>query len=186
MSASRRSLTPEEIDAAIAGERAAVEAFTAAYLPRVFGLCLRLCRERELAEEATQEAFVRALRALPRLRERERLTSWMLTIAANTTRELGRKRQRSGSLEWEPEAIEAEVDDRLVVRQKALDLALAGLEQDERELFLLHTVEGVKLRELAEEHQVSVPAMKSRVHRIRSKVRVLALEHLEAAVGVVS
>jgi RNA polymerase sigma-70 factor (ECF subfamily) len=180
MGAPRASLTPEQVDAAINGERAAVEAFTQAYLPRVYGLCLRMCRRQELAEEATQETFVRALRALPRLRQRERITSWMLTIAANTTRELARKGQRNKSLEWEPAAIDVEVDDRLETRQKALDLALASLGQDERELFLLHTVEGVRLKTLADEHDVSVPAMKSRVHRIRSKVRVKALEHLEA------
>lgn len=178
-----KGLSPEQIDAAVAGDRAAVEALTEAYLPRVFGLCLRMCRDRELAEEATQEAFVRALRALPRLRETGRLTSWLLTIAANTTREVGRKQSRTSTLEWEPAALEPEVDELHELKQKALDLALSSLGQDERELFLLHTVEGVRLRTLAEEHDVSVPAMKSRVHRIRSKVRVKALEHMEA-VGV--
>jgi len=174
------SLTPEQIDAAIEGERGAVEALTRAYLPRVFALSLRMCRNHSLAEDATQETFVRALRALPRLRSPERLTSWLLTIAANTTRELARKGQRTSTLEWEPAAIEAEQDDATVVKQKALDLALASLGNDERELFLLHTIEGVRLKTLAAEHEVSVGAMKSRVHRIRSKVRVKALEVIES------
>ena len=174
------SLTPEQIDAAIEGEREAVEAFTKAYLPRVFALSLRLCRNHGMAEEATQETFVRALRALPRLRAPERLTSWILTIAANTTREVARKSQRTSSLEWEPAAIEPERDEASEVKQKALDLALASLGNDERELFLLHAIEGVRLKTLAEEHEVSVGAMKSRVHRIRSKVRVKALEVIES------
>ena len=103
-----------------------------------------------------------------------------ITIAANTTRELARKGQRTSSLEWEPAAIEAEQDDAAEVKQKALDLALASLGSDERELFLLHTIEGVRLKTLAKEHEVSVGAMKSRVHRIRSKVRVKALEVIES------
>ncbi len=175
----RTELDAAAIEAAIRGEREAVAALTQAFLPRVFGLSLRLCRQREVAEEATQETFVRALRALPRLREPERLKSWLLTIAANTTRELLRKQGRATSLDYEPPAIDAEEDDALEVRQKALDHALADLDAAERELFLLHTVEGVRLKALAAEHQVSVPAMKSRVHRIRSKVRVRALAHLE-------
>lgn len=174
------SLTSEQIDAAIEGEREAVEALTRAYLPRVFALSLRMCRNHGMAEDATQETFVRALRALPRLRSPERITSWLLTIAANTTRELARKGQRTSSLEWEPAAIEAEQDDAAEVKQKALDLALASLGSDERELFLLHTIEGVRLKTLAAEHEVSVGAMKSRVHRIRSKVRVKALEVIES------
>ena len=175
--------TPSEglLERALAGEREAVAELTAAFLPRVYGLALRISRRRELAEDATQETFVRALRALPRLRERTRFKSWLLTIAANTTREMLRKQSRNLSLDYEPPALEPEVDDRLVLRQKALDHALTRLDPAERELFLLHTVEGVRLRTLAAEHEVSVPAMKSRVHRIRSKVRVSALAVLERA-----
>lgn len=175
------ALDAAAIEAAIRGERDAVSRLTEAFLPRVFGLCLRMCRQRELAEEATQEAFVRALRALPRLREPDRLKSWMLTIAANTMRELLRKRGKTVALDYEPPVIDAQRDEAREAREKAVDWALADLEADERELFLLHTVEGVRLKALAEEHRISVGAMKSRVHRIRAKVRVLALAHLERA-----
>lgn len=180
----RRGLTEEEVEAAIKGDRAAIELLTVRYLPRVYGLCLRVCRRQDLAEEATQEAFVRALRALPRLRNPERLTSWLLAIAANTTRELAKAGSRTTSLDatpWEPASIDPEIDDAEDCRQKALDLALSTLEPEERELFLLHTVEGVRLKALAAERDCSVPAIKSRVHRIRSKIRVEALHHLEAA-----
>ena len=177
----RGTIDAAQIEAAIEGDRQAVGAITQAFLPRVFGLTLRLTRNRELAEDATQETFVRALRALPQLRDHARFKSWMLTIAANTAREALRKQARNAALDYEPEAIVAEVDDKLEVRKKALDLAVADLSEPDRELFLLHTVEGLKLRELAEQLQMTVPAMKSKVHRIRSKIRVSALEHLRAA-----
>ena len=176
----------EVLEAAIRGERSAVAALAQAYLPRVYGLCFRLCRRQDLAEEATQETFVRALRALPKLRERTRLKSWLLTIAANTTRELARKRSREASLEVEPAAIDVERDEARTVKEKALELAIAALDDDERRLFLLHTIEGVRLKELAAAHEVTVPAMKSRVHRIRSKVRVEALTHLERAGAILA
>lgn len=174
----------ELLDGALAGDREAVAALTEAFLPRVYGLALRIARRQEVAEDATQETFVRALRALPRLRQRERFKSWLLTIAANTTREFLRKQSRDAPLDYEPPALEPQIDERQVLRQKALDHALETLAPAERELFLLHTVEGVRLKTLAAEHEVSLPAMKSRVHRIRSKVRVQALAVLEQAVQV--
>jgi RNA polymerase sigma-70 factor (ECF subfamily) len=169
------------IEAAIRGDREAVGAITQAFLPRVFGLAMRLTRNRELAEDATQETFVRALRALPQLRDHDRFKSWILTITANTAREILRKQARNPALDYEPAAIEADVDERLEVRKKALDLAVADLSDPERELFLLHTVEGLKLKDLAAQLETTVPAMKSRVHRIRSKIRVSALAHMRAA-----
>jgi len=169
------------IEAAIQGDREAVGAITQAFLPRVFGLTMRLTRNRQLAEDATQETFVRALRALPQLRDHERFKSWILTIAANTAREAMRKQSRNTTLEYEPAAIEPEVDERLEVRKKALDLAVSDLSDPERELFMLHTVEGLKLKDLAVRLETTVPAMKSRVHRIRSKIRVAALAHIRAA-----
>lgn len=181
MTTTRATVSGEQIEAAIGGDRQAVGQITQAFLPRVFGLTLRLTRNRELAEDATQETFVRALRALPQLRDHARFKSWILTIAANTAREALRKQSRNAALDYEPAAIEPAVDERLEVRKKALDLAVADLSEPERELFLLHTVEGLKLRELAEQLQTTVPAMKSRVHRIRSKIRVSALEHIRAA-----
>jgi RNA polymerase sigma-70 factor (ECF subfamily) len=173
-------LEPAVVDAALRGERVAVTELTQAYLPRVFGLALRLTRNREEAEEVTQETFVRALRNLGQLQDARRLTSWMLTITANTVRELARKRGREATLDYEPPAIEPEHDSLREQRQKALELAVAQLPSADRELFLLHTVEGVRLKALASEHGISVPAMKSRVHRIRSRIRVKVLDELEA------
>lgn len=175
------SVSPETIAAAIGGERVAVEALVQAYLPRVYGLALRLTRRQELAEEATQETFVRALKALPNLRGQERLTSWLLTITANTVREQARRAGRTESLEIELPTIDAARDDAAEARHKALERAVAELPGEERELFLLHTIEGVGLRDLAEEKSSTVPALKSRLHRIRAKLRLAALMHLEAA-----
>ncbi|MDC3379290.1 RNA polymerase sigma factor [Planctomycetota bacterium] len=177
----RATVTPEQIERAIAGDRAAVEALTRAFLPRVYGLCFRLTRDRELAEDAAQETFVKALRALPALRERTRVDSWMLTIAANTTRSMLRKVKKTASLEIEPASIDVQVDDVKVARQKAIDHAVKELPGDERELFLLHTVEGVRLKTLAEERSTTVSATKAKVHRIRTKVRRGALAQLERA-----
>ena len=69
--------------------------------------------------------------------------------------------------------------DRRAEKQVALEHAVAGLAGDERTLFLLHSVEGVTLNELAKERNVTASAMKSRVHRIREKVRRSAFAYLD-------
>jgi len=172
------SFSQDEIALAISGDRSAVAALTRAFLPRVYGLCARMSRRRDLAEDATQETFVRALRALPRLRDPERLPSWILTIAANTVREMARRAPREGALEVEPPAVDRSPDPARAAREDALEHALGMLDDEERELFLLHSVEGQSLEALAIEKGLSEAAMKSKVHRIREKVRAFARARL--------
>jgi RNA polymerase sigma-70 factor (ECF subfamily) len=168
----------DEVARLIEGDHAAVTAFTEEFLPRVYGLTLRLSRSREVADEATQETFVRALRALPDLEDPGRLAPRVFTIAANTVRELARKRKKVAPLDFEPPALEAEPDEESS-RAHAIEHALGALEPPEREVFLLHTVEGVPLDDLALAHGTTPGAMKVRVHRIRSKVRVAAVNRLK-------
>lgn len=174
----------DEVARLLEGDHAAVARFTEEYLPRVYGLVLRLSRSREVADEATQETFVRALRALPQLEDPSRLTSWLFAIAANTVRELARKRKKSVPLDWEPAALEpdAHEDEQHV---HAVEHALGTLEPEEREVFLLHTVEGVPIAQLAKAHDTTEGAMKVRVHRIRAKVRSTAAQRLKR-LGVMS
>ncbi len=174
MTTDDRDIPAETIAAAISGDRAAVAALTRAYLPRVYGLCIRLVRRRDHAEEATQETFVRTLRALPNLRDTGRLKSWVLTIAANTVREMARRRPREAELVEDPPAIIPSEDPARAAREEALEYAVGRLPADERALFLLHTVEGVGLVALAKDQGTTEAAMKSRVHRIRVKVREYA------------
>jgi RNA polymerase sigma-70 factor (ECF subfamily) len=168
----------DQVARLLEGDHAAVTAFTEEFLPRVYGLTLRLSRSREVADEATQETFVRALRALDQLEDPARLASWVFTIAANTVRELARKRTKAVSLDFEPEALEVAQDEE-TNRTRAIEHALGELEPQEREVFLLHTVEGVPLADLARARDTTPGAMKVRVHRIRAKVRSTAVNRLK-------
>ncbi len=176
-------LTPDLLRLAIDGDRAAVSTVTQIFLPRVYGLCVRLSRSRDLAEEATQETFVRALRALPALRSPESFGPWLLAIAANTTRELQRRRSPI-QLDGDVPCSETFDDEPSASREKALNLALAELEDGDRELFLAHSLGRSSLEKLASRHGVTVAAMKSRVHRIRERVRHEAALRLEREGGL--
>ena len=175
----RQLVSVEEISRAIRGDRAAVTTIVQAYLPRVYGLCFRIAGRHELAEEATQETFVRTLRALPKLRKPESFGSWILMIAANTTKEVLRVSIMESLDEGNLPAREENQDRGMEARKKAVEQAISVLGNDERALFLLHTVEGVSLDDLARDQETTPAAMKSRGHRIRMKVRESAARHLE-------
>jgi len=177
------SLSAEEVALAVRGDRAAVTRIVRAWLPRVYGLCLRLSGKGDLAEEATQETFLRALRALSGLEKPESFGSWILTIAANTAKEIHRRRSPLPLAGSEPTAPAAEANGARDLQRSALDHAFSILDPGERRLFLLHAVEGVSLEDLAQNQQTSLPAMKSRMHRIREKVRRQAKAYFDRNEG---
>lgn len=181
---SRKTVSESGVLRAQGGDAEALEALALAFLPRVYGLALRLTRNAQVAEEATQETFLRVLRNLGALKNRARLDGWILRIATNVVRDLAR-RKREQPLDWEPPAIDPKRDDFEAARQKAIDLALGELTYEERELFLLHTVEGVRLKALAKTTKQSLSAVTSRIHRTRTKVRAKAMKHMRAA-GAIS
>jgi len=115
------------------------------------------------------------------LKRTERVDSWVLRITSNVVRDLYRRRDPVQPLTYEPPAIPREDDDWERARRRAIDLALDELSFDERELFLLHTVEGVRLKDLAKSRKKSLSAITSRVHRVRAKVRAGARSHLKKA-----
>src|ERR1700730_8210283 len=73
----------DTIAAAAAGGVAAFERLYRQFSPRIYGLCLRLTGQREVAEDCTQESFVAAWRALARFERRSRFSTWIHRIAVH-------------------------------------------------------------------------------------------------------
>jgi RNA polymerase sigma factor (sigma-70 family) len=96
---SRAAGADEADDAALlararGGEEEARELLVRRYLDDVYWLTLRILGDRELAEDATQDTFVNALRALNRFRGDSSFRTWLLRIAANAARSVGRRQVR--------------------------------------------------------------------------------------------
>jgi len=72
------------LDRLKAGDRDAFRALVADYSEMVFNLALRMVRDRELAEDLTQEVFVKVYKGLPGFRGRSSLSTWIYRIAYNT------------------------------------------------------------------------------------------------------
>ncbi len=154
---------------AAAGDGQAFDELAERSRPWLYGLCLRLVREGTAAEDLAQEALVCAFRDLPQLRDPAAFRPWLSRIAVNVCRMHLRK------LLGRPAEVHRGADcDTPARREEApphLGQALAQLSPQERRLVGLFYVEGLSHTELAETLALSASAVKSRLHRLRAKLR---------------
>ena len=162
------------------------------YQSAVFGLCLRLLGNREAAEDAAQEAFISAFRAIRRF-EGGNVRSWLLRIAANESKdELRRRRRKDAATSFEAHAEQYETPleiedpgpapDILAERVETaaeLEQLLLGITEEQRRAIVLIDIYGFQYDEAADVLGASVGTVKSRVHRGRERLRQLVLSHPE-------
>lgn len=132
------------------------------------------------AEDVMQEALVRAYRSLHRCGDPERFKGWLFRIVSNQCRShLTRRRRREErheSVDDREGELAAEAADPLEQTQQAdrrarLEEALEELGGDQREALVLHYVNGLSVRELADALGLSNSAAKMRLHRAREALR---------------
>ena len=161
----------------------------------VFSLIFRMVRDRELAEDLTQETFVKALNAVESYRPEFKFSSWIFKIANNAAIDHLRRRElQTLSLEGAPnavtpEAIEAtalQLRDRLESPLEELEArelggqiesAIARLRPEYRSCILLRHVEGRAYEEIAEIMDLPLGTVKTYIHRARNELRA-SLAHL--------
>jgi RNA polymerase sigma-70 factor (ECF subfamily) len=136
--------------------------------------------QRDLAEELTQETFVRAYRSLGALRDEAKLATWLFGIAKNVARESIRARAREDHrVEIEDDKV-AELkdpdlapDDQLINKELSLVIqtALGALDEDKRMVFTLKVFQQRSYEEIAEITGFSIPKLKTDLHRARAEMR---------------
>lgn len=149
----------------------------------VYAVCFRLLRDPQLAEDVTQDTFVRAYQSLARF-QGDQFRSWLLRIATNRSFDVLRYRRRRQAesldaqlIEEEPQwASEAPSDDpeEFSARRelsRRLDEALGRLPPEQRLVVLLHDVQGYPYEEIALITSASLGTVKSRLSRGRARLR---------------
>jgi RNA polymerase sigma-70 factor (ECF subfamily) len=147
---------------------------------------------RELAEELTQETFVRAYRNLRTMREETKLSTWLFGIARNVAREALRARVRDnqhvdledtlvlGLSDSEPEPVERLLGKEL---NEVIQRSLAALDEDKRLVFTLKVFQQCSYEEIAKITGFSIPKLKTDLHRARSEMRRRIRPYAGAACG---
>jgi RNA polymerase sigma-70 factor (ECF subfamily) len=145
---------------------------------------VRLLGSREDADDALQLAFVRAYRNLHKCQDPSRFGAWLYQIVLNECRTLGTRRaRRELRVVRDDVAVERAVDvtdpDGDAALRGEIERALAQLDPEQREAFLLKHVEDLSYEEMAELTGVGVSALKMRVKRACERLRNL-LEGIHA------
>lgn len=173
------------------GDLAAFNLLVDRYQRPVYNVALRYLRSPEQAEDVTQDAFLRAYRALDTFRNVDGygFRAWLLRIASNRALDTLRAQQRriADSLDarldeeasgWEPEDA-GETPLQFAERgalSAALEHCLGALPHDQRLAIILADVQGYSYEEAAEITGVAVGTVKSRIHRGRARLRALLIE----------
>jgi RNA polymerase sigma-70 factor (ECF subfamily) len=166
------------------GDFACFERLVGRYEKKIYNLALRMLHNPDDAREVLQETFLKVYDNLEKFRGESQLSTWIYRIAMNEALMRIRKdKHRPRSLEVvdeEGERREIEVEDwsprpvdRLLTKELGgkLDRAVARLPEDYRGAFLLRDVEGLSNEQIAKAMKLSVPAVKSRIHRARVFLR---------------
>ncbi len=178
-------------------ERAATEVVTRFERP-VFSLIYRMVRDRELAEDLSQEAFVRTLNNLDRYDPSYKFSSWLFKIAYNLTIDHLRKRELDTvSVHGAPDAVTPDAQQATAITLEArterpdelaearelgaeIEEAIDALRPEYRTAILLRHVEGHAYEEIAEIMAVPLGTVKTYIHRARKELQA-ALAHLREA-----
>ena len=189
----------ELVDALRRQEADATERLVERFGDRVYRLTLRITGSKEDAEEAAQDALWTAARKIDSFKGESAFGSWLYRIAANSAyQKLRTRKQRSReiaidevlpSLDTDGRHFEPmddwsnRVDERALQGElrDVLEKAIDALPADYRTALVLHDVEGLSNPDIADTLGISLPAVKSRVHRSRLFVRKRLSEYLGAA-----
>jgi len=166
------------------GDFECFERLVGRYEKKIYNLALRMLRDPDDAREVLQETFLKVYDNLEKFRGEAHLSTWIYRIAMNEAlMRIRKNKHRPRSLEvvdedgerreidvedWAPRPV-----DRLLTKELGgeLDRAVARLPEDYRGAFLLRDVEGLSNEQIARAMKLSVPAVKSRIHRARVFLR---------------
>jgi RNA polymerase sigma-70 factor (ECF subfamily) len=153
--------------AAQGGDLDAFERLVVAYQRRVFGLAYQHLHDVDEAQDLAQEVFVRLYRNLVRYDAERPFEPWFWRLAGNVAATY-RRRRPAPAFELPPDAAASPQADRL-----SLELAIASLDEGLRLPLLLHYHADLPLEDVAAALDLSVGAVKSRLHRARVALRRL-------------
>jgi RNA polymerase sigma-70 factor (ECF subfamily) len=154
------------------GDSRAIRKLYDRYAPRVYAVVRRIAGDDDLAQDYAQEAWIRAIRALPNFRGDARFSTWLHRIAVNSALQAIRKtetrRKRESPM---PEQLAAVSGSSDALLQRKLQRALDTLPEGMRRVLILHDVEGYTHDDIGDALGVTSGTSKSQLFKARAKMR---------------
>lgn len=163
------------VDRARAGDATAFEELVRRHYRVAFAVALAAAGSRADAEDVCQDAWVRALKKLDTLRQPERFVPWLLQVVRNTAHNRRQYQRRRAVVPLEVAEAAGMIDHRQdpqIARLGArLEEALSGLSETQREIVLLHDLEGWDHRAIAEALRLSETNSRQHLFQARRRLR---------------
>lgn len=171
------------VELAKSGDRKALAQLVKDNEQTVYNFSFKICRDRDKAEHIMQETFFSMIKSLHQFDGNSKLSTWLYRIVSNHCLMLARKDKTKSFIsidnddelyedrytaDWSSIPNQNIENDEL---KRILDESINKLSPEYRIVFLLRDVEGLSTEETAELTELSVPAVKSRLHRARAFLR---------------
>ncbi len=143
---------------------------------RIFLYIFSLCHDTHVAEDLTQETFVKAIVSLPK--DCSSVLSWLYKVASNLTYDYFRAKKRYSDIEAQKDLIDFSFTDKLIASEEyhLLYRCIQKLEENERKVITLHYFSGFKQYEIAAITGISYSAVRVIASRAREKLKKLIEE----------
>jgi len=177
------------VEAARSGDHAAFEVLASEAVDRLYAVARLIVGDAHRAEDAVQEALIRAWQGLPELREPERWNAWLHRLIVNACADQGRRAMRR-PVEVRMVGQEAATRDDvgMIGDHDQLERGLRRLKPEQRSAVVLHFYLGLSVPEVADALDVPVGTAKSRIHyavgALRAAIEADERAPIRAASGV--
>jgi RNA polymerase sigma-70 factor (ECF subfamily) len=160
------------VEAAQRGDHEAFEVLANASADRLYAIARLILRDTDRAQDAVQEALVRAWRELPGLRDPDRFQAWLHRLIVNACADQGRH-QRRWSANVRVLRNEPSIDDdaRTLADRDQIERGFRRLRPEQREVVVLHFYLDLPVPEVAETLGIPVGTAKSRLHYAMEAMR---------------
>src|SRR5213082_4051561 len=194
---SDRDIDRQLVERAQRGDKRAFELLVAKYQRKLARLLSRLVRDPAEVEDVTQEAFIKAYRALPSFRGDSAFYTWLYRIAINTAKNAVVSRDRSPieydldrnseeSYDMQGRMKDSETPEGLVLTEEirsTVNAAIDALPEDLRTAIVLRELEGLSYEEIAAAMACPVGTVRSRIFRAREAIDRRLREVFEGGLG---
>ena len=174
----------ELVDLARRGDREAFSVLAGGAVDRLYRIARLILRDAELAEDATQDALIRAWRDLPSLRDLDRFDAWLYRLIVRACADIGRHRRR-----WRAEITVVQTEpaqgDRAaeLADRDQLERGLRRLSSAQQAILVLHFYVGLSPGEAADALDIPIGTAKSRLHYAIEALRAAIAADERSAVG---
>ena len=164
------------------GDEKAFERLVMEKQDKIYSVCMNMLKNVHDAQDAAQETFIKAYKAIRSFKGESSLDTWLTKIAVNTCLDAIRGRRDTVDIDEaydvaDPNTPEGEYE--ADVRRRVVRQSLARLPSELRDVIVLKDIEGCSYEEISEILNLNLGTVRSRLHRAREKIKKIFLENRE-------